>query len=390
MSKGTEGDYWKLQALPSRLKHTLLKLYIPRFGAMTGAKAGRVIYLDGYAGEGRYESGEPGSAAIAMKVAADHLAMDKVRWSCYFAEKQPESFARLNQVAADYRAEGVDARVFNGDVEGVLGDVLPAARGLPLFLFLDPCGMTVPFDRLATTLNQRRSTRGLWQPTELLMNFSMDAVRRIGGHMSSPHGNPKTLERFDAVCGGPWWREHFPADGRRAPDAAERVAAAYADRLGKATDMLVQSIPVSRKPGQEPIYHLVFGTRSPYGLWLFGDAAARARDAWWEGLEIREEHDDPDALFSAVSVIRPDPKEVTRAAIPDIAQNLARLLDRRRTPIKLVDYTLEVFGEHYGQVTDPAVRKAIERLNAEGGTPTTGRGSPLYKLIVEPPSVRRL
>ena len=93
-----------LQALPSRLKHTLLKNYIPRFGAMTGSKGGRVVYLDGYAGEGRYESGEPGSAAIAMKVAADHLAKNNLRWSCYFAEKQPESLTPSTYHSASPKA----------------------------------------------------------------------------------------------------------------------------------------------------------------------------------------------------------------------------------------------------------------------------------------------
>ncbi len=342
MSKGTDGDYWKSQTLPSKLKHTLLAQYIPRFGGMTGSQAKQVVYLDGYAGEGRYENGDAGSAEIAMQVAANHLSKNHLRWNCFFVEKKLDSATRLQTVADTYRAKGVDAKVHHGNVAGILDHVLTSAAGLPLFLFLDPCGMTLPFDRLAQTLNRRRSTPRLWQPTEFLMNFSMDAVRRIGCNAASERGNERTAERFDEVCGDTSWRNHFPRGAQRAPDAAERVAAEYAARLGKATDMFVHSIPVARAPGHKPIYHLVFGTRSQYGLWFFGDAAARARDAWWEGQEIREEHYDPDKLFSIASMIRPDPKRIADAAVPAIAGNLRELLESRRQPIRLVDHTLNL------------------------------------------------
>jgi hypothetical protein len=67
MSSGTAGGYWQGKALPSVFKHELLRRYIPPFGGMTGTQAQdrRVVYLDGYAGEGRYENGDPGSAEIA-------------------------------------------------------------------------------------------------------------------------------------------------------------------------------------------------------------------------------------------------------------------------------------------------------------------------------------
>ncbi|MFG2885677.1 hypothetical protein ACGFYV_25865 [Streptomyces sp. NPDC048297] len=49
-------------------KHDLLKRYLPQFGGMTGTQSydKRVVYLDGYAGEGRYENGASASAEIAL------------------------------------------------------------------------------------------------------------------------------------------------------------------------------------------------------------------------------------------------------------------------------------------------------------------------------------
>ncbi|MFI6731013.1 three-Cys-motif partner protein TcmP [Streptomyces sp. R-74717] len=115
MATGTDKDYWASQALPSVLKHKLLGQYIPRFGGMTGSRGRhQVVYLDGYAGEGRYESGDRGSAEIAMQVAAHHLEKNALLWNCFFVEQKPDSVARLDLVAAHYRALGVDARVHHG------------------------------------------------------------------------------------------------------------------------------------------------------------------------------------------------------------------------------------------------------------------------------------
>ncbi|GAA1246409.1 hypothetical protein GCM10009665_41660 [Kitasatospora nipponensis] len=56
-------------------KHALLSRYTPKFGGITGSKSGgEVVYLAGYAGEGRYGNGEPGSADTVLRIAADHQA----------------------------------------------------------------------------------------------------------------------------------------------------------------------------------------------------------------------------------------------------------------------------------------------------------------------------
>ncbi|MFJ9634498.1 three-Cys-motif partner protein TcmP [Streptomyces sp. NPDC101175] len=385
MSSGTANSYWQGKALPSVFKHELLRRYIPPFGGMTGTQAQdrRVVYLDGYAGEGRYENGDPGSAEIAMRVASYHRKRG-LRLACYFVEQQPKSFERLQQVLGGYTARGVDARAHRGEVDEVLDDVVRRAAGVPLFLFLDPCGLCLPRERLVDVLARQRRDRR--PATELLMNFSMMAVRRLGGHIRSAKGNERSLERFDAVCGGPWWRQYFADGADDQEDAAEAVAAEYARRLHQLTGMFVQSVPVAKAPRWKPVYHLVFATRSPYGLWVFGDAVARARAEWWKTLELQAEQDDPDALFSAVSVLRPDPETVEKAAVPVMAANLERLLLRGR-PVKLVDHTLELFGSYYGQVTEPVARRAVKYLHGEGKTPSTGIGEKrIRELVVHPPA----
>ncbi|MFF4935025.1 three-Cys-motif partner protein TcmP [Streptomyces griseofuscus] len=358
-------------------KHDLLKRYLPQFGGMTGTQSydKRVVYLDGYAGEGRYEDGAPASAEIALRVASYLHGRPGLTLDCFFCEPQPKSFERLQAVVQHYMTYGVRAHAHRGEVDGVLDQVVARAAREPLFLFLDPCGLVLPQDRLVDVLAHKRPQKR--PATELLMNFSMMAVWRLGGHVRSPKGNERSLQRFDDVCGGTWWREYF-ADAvasrdkdDAAADAIEAVAAEYARRLERRTGMLVQSVPVSHSPRKRAVYRLVFATRSPYGLWVFGDSVARARATWWETLEERE---DDDGLFTVASVTRPDPKEVEAKAVPEIAENLAKLLARIRRPIKVVDHTLDIFGTYYGQVTEPVVRQAVRLLHEQGRTPSNGVG----------------
>ncbi|MEV0040305.1 three-Cys-motif partner protein TcmP [Streptomyces sp. NPDC050804] len=110
MSAGTGGKYWQGKALPSVFKHELLKRYLPPFGGMTGTQSHdkRVVYLDGYAGEGRYENGESGSADIALKVASHHKRLG-LNLSCFFVEQQPKSMQAVR--AGDFARRAACLRV---------------------------------------------------------------------------------------------------------------------------------------------------------------------------------------------------------------------------------------------------------------------------------------
>lgn len=380
VAKGTSGDYWSDPNLPSTLKHALLKDYIPQFGGMTGSRAGGIVYLDGYAGEGRYESGKAGSAEIALRVARGQLGHG-VAWTCFFAERHRESFERLRQVAQEYADDGVDARVRHGHVDEVLDEVVETAAGLPLFLFLDPTGLVLPFERLTEVLAVRR--REVWPPTELLVNFSMEAVRRLGGAARAQKAPEASLARFDEVCGGGWWRQYHAEGGSLSQEeAAARVAASYAQRLGVATGMTVQSVPVQRQPHHKPLYNLVFATRKTHGLWVFGNSVAKARDAWWKTIELSDE--ESGKLFSLTEVGgRPDPQEVYAKAVPAIAANMERLLARRRgRAFQMVDHPLDVLGDFYGQVTDTVVRDAVRLLHDQGKISTPGTGEKRVRNLI--------
>jgi three-Cys-motif partner protein len=381
MATGADDDYWAEPNLPSMFKHTLLDKYVPQFAGMTGSRSSqrRVVLLDGYAGRGRYGNGNPGSAERIMMM-AQQFTKAALAWTCFFVEQDEESAAVLATVVAEYVAKGVDARAHAGDVSDILDGVLRAAQGLPLFLFLDPTGLGLPYDVLVRLLTEKRLDP--WPPTELLLNFSLEAVRRIGGHVRSPHGNEATMHRLDLAVNGAWWRALFTTGVT--DEAVAEVVERFSTSLGNDTGMDIVSVPVARAPTHKPLYHLVFGTRSTHGLWAFGDSVARASQAWWDTLEEVEANEDPDTLFSVTGTIRPSLDTVEADAVPAIAGNLAAIL-KDKPSFKTVDETRRVFGAYYGQVREQTVRSAVKLLYAAGGTGCNGVGGKPRDLIVTRP-----
>ena len=75
MATGADGQYWEKQRLPSVFKHDLLGRYLPVFAGKTGSTAPGVVYLDGYAGRGRYEDGRPASAERILQIAENQSSM---------------------------------------------------------------------------------------------------------------------------------------------------------------------------------------------------------------------------------------------------------------------------------------------------------------------------
>jgi hypothetical protein len=71
MPRGADDRYWQEPGLPSVFKHTLLEKYVPQFAGMTGSRsaARRVVFLDGFAGRGRFSDGSPASAELILRMA---------------------------------------------------------------------------------------------------------------------------------------------------------------------------------------------------------------------------------------------------------------------------------------------------------------------------------
>ena len=352
----------------SVFKHEILRQYLQPFISMLGsASAGkRVVVLDGYAGRGRYDDGTPASAELILR-AIDNLSTTR-RPAAFFAEKDRDNYGRLAAVVSEYASRDVPARALYGSAEDHLDTVLAAAAGVPLFMFLDPCGAGLSFHRLASVL---AGARRLVRPqTEVLLNFSADLSRRTAGVLKAGQADHPGVRLMDETCGGQWWRQtaltarRDSARGTFEPVAAA-VAEGYAMRLARAGSMMHVTVPVRRRLHHQPIYHLVFMTRSTYGLWVFADAIGKARKAWLRQLGGLDDDAAEGMLFTPADDMAWLIEGEGERATEMVVANLRGLIGRTGR-VKLVDRALEVFGDAYGVATESTVTAALSRLVAAG------------------------
>ncbi|URN01238.1 three-Cys-motif partner protein TcmP [Actinomadura madurae] len=349
----------------SVFKHQVLRHYLKMFMAMTGstAEGKRVVVLDGFAGRGRYVDGRPASGELILQAISDLKPSRQV--AAFFVEKGRADYGVLADVVAEYAARGLDAQALPGLVEDHLDQVVAKAEGVPLFLFLDPCGAGVSYERLVELLTGPRARKR--PQTEVLLNFSADMSRRIAGALARGRTDQRAM---DTACGGEWWRRVAEQARQTSPDdtfepVVHAVAAEYARRVGAACRMMPVTIPVYRKLGHQPIYHLVFFTRSQYGLWVFGDAVGAARKEWLRHQGRMRDAEAGQTLWPHLQDMEERIEQEATRALDHATANLRRQLATGR-PFQLVHRPRELFGMGYGIATEATIIRAMRDLHDAG------------------------
>lgn len=370
MATGTSGGLLHSNdRAQSIFKHEIIRQYMKPFISMLGSTSedGRVVVLDGFAGRGRYPDGTAGSAELILQAVKNLQESRTV--AAFFVEKDPDNFRELDAVVSGYRAQGLPVQALPGSVEEHLGTVLAAARGVPLFMLLDPCGALLPFEQLENVVRTVR--KGEKPQTEILLNFSADNTRRTAGQLVAGMEDEPGIQRMNVTCGGPWWQpvvlDALSRDsGGTFEPAAESLAAEYARRLAAAGSMRQVTVPVRRRVHHQPVYHLLFLTRSPYGLWVFADALGKARKRWLEAIgRIADDDELEGALFSRSDDMQWLIEAEAGRAERVVEENVLRTV-RQKGSFRLLDRTEEVFGTVYGIATESTVTTAVRNAERDG------------------------
>jgi hypothetical protein len=145
---------------------------------------------------------------------------------------------------------------------------------------------------------------------------------------------------------------------------------------------------VRRRLRFQPIYHLVFLTRSEYGIWVFAEALGKARQDWLTATGTLDDDSGPQLALPGLS--KSDDmqylidKERVRAQ-KIVEDNLRRLAQPGVQPFKLVNRASAIFGDAYGIATDATVTAAVRALEESGRLVTVQRGSRIRDRVVGPP-----
>jgi three-Cys-motif partner protein len=342
-------------------KHKVLKSYIPAWAGKVGStsQGRRVVVYDAYSGPGRYTDAQPGSPELLVDTAE---AMAKLRSvHTIFSDKEADYCDRLEQLLAEKGIDRATYEVRRGPVETHVEGVLAVAGELPLFVFLDPYGLTVPFERVVHILKSRDKTgySQLLQPkTELLMNFSYEAVRRISGALRSEKeysAKAAQIAALDTALGGAWWQ---PIAWEQADDWVDQVLAGYANRVREAAGgggYITVSVADSLEA--KPVYELILFTRHPDGLWEMATAMSYARKEWRQWLVDRRQ----EAAGGQAELRGLDFDDNEDAWVTEIAANVEAILGGLQSFV-IQDQLGEVLGRTLGLARETHMRKALKLL----------------------------
>ena len=189
MSKATDdADPKKWEYPPhTKAKHDILRSYLGGwFPKLTLGGKKRVLFLDGFAGRGRYNSGEDGSPLIALKTLLEHShfrMMADREFVFVFIEGTPANAQELEQVIEDFKRErapwpaNVKTQVYDSTFEDTAAALIgylqeQKASLAPTFAFIDPFGFKgMRMSTIATLLNH--------PSCEVFINFMIMYVNRF-------------------------------------------------------------------------------------------------------------------------------------------------------------------------------------------------------------------
>jgi three-Cys-motif partner protein len=248
----------------TQAKHEILRNYLKAWFPILGTTAGRIIYLDGFAGPGIYKGGEEGSPIIAIKTARDHVLRSKFKAEIifWFIERDSNRATKLKEVLQDrfpslpdkmsYEVEGAE---FAPTLESVLDEMEEkGARLAPTFAFLDPFG----FSGLPMELIQRFLT---YKKCEVLITFMSGFVNRFPDDIR---------ERvLNDLYGTPKWKK--VNEIKNSEERRNFLIGLYKEQLNKNGAKYVLSFEMVGKTRQV-IYDLVFGTKHRRGLEVMKEA----------------------------------------------------------------------------------------------------------------------
>lgn len=162
-------------------KHKILRKYLDAWFPILQSFNGRIIYLDGFAGPGRYLGGEPGSPLVALECAISHSAPLKGELVFLFIEKREDRAEHLStEITRVRRPDRFKIDVKCGEFAPRLTEILDSVareghRIAPTFALIDPFGFSgIPYHLIKRLLSNDRC--------EVFITFMVDSINRWLSH----------------------------------------------------------------------------------------------------------------------------------------------------------------------------------------------------------------
>lgn len=310
MGNPEEETIWSIEP-HTQAKHELLTRYLEAWFPIMASWNAKVLFLDGFAGPGRYKGGEPGSPLLAIGSAKKHESIIKSDVLFFFNEADPERHAELANNIKELEAGGLPANFyphladvgeFRDFAQGIVDD-RGDRRLVPTFAFVDPFGWKgVPMELIANLVRDQRS--------ELFILFSYN---RVNNFLTAPLQQNNMRELFGCD-------DYLQARGMAADHRKEFLASLYERQLREFGKFLHISRFEMIERNNRTSYFLYHCTRSIKGLEVM-------RSAMWK-IDPTNGCSFSDAVVGLESLFGDGP------LVFDLEERLIAQFSGKRVPIK--------------------------------------------------------
>ncbi len=243
-----------------------------------------LVYVDCFAGKGKFDDGNQGSPLIALDVISQCQANTTATGTSIEA-----TFIDLNY-AADLQENLKDypwVKIISGKYEDNIRGILKNKSGCNVFLYIDPYGIKA----LQCTLFDDFA-RGRFNSIELLINmnsfgFIREACHAMGTTFDDKEifddlieyeptkmdASDKSIKELNEIAGGNYWQSIIASYKKHeinGYDAESQFAEQYCIRLMQSYTYVL-NMPLRIKRNQRPKYRLIYATNHRDGCLLMVD-----------------------------------------------------------------------------------------------------------------------
>ncbi len=286
MSKKND-DFFVEKKPWSEVKDQLLGCYLKPYVSKILHTRKPLVYVDCFAGKGKFDDGKQGSPLIALDIIQQGLISSKMTGHLQIAA----AFIDLNY-ADDLRVNLKDypgVKIVSGAYEDKIGELLKNKGGCNVFLYIDPYGIKAlncsKFDEFAN---------GQFNTIELLLNmnsfgFIREGCRVMGQQFKMDDDNffddlveydttkldtsDNSVEALNQIAGGDYWKsiiEQYLSGKINGYEAEENFSEQYCLRLSQSYTYVL-NMPIRIHQNQHPKYRMIHATNHPSGCVLMAN-----------------------------------------------------------------------------------------------------------------------
>lgn len=280
-------DFFKKKKIWSEVKDSLLACYLKPYFQKILKTRKPVLYIDCFAGKGKFDDGNDGSPLIALKIRECCLQNSFVNNNkidmCFIDLRYGEDLKKNTEY---YKKDG-RIQIISGKYEEKILDLLQNKEGYNVFLYIDPYGIKALNSSLFSCFSSFA-----FASFEMLINLNSFGFFREACRVFDIDCNDEAFQELDdfiveydattvdstreseellsRIADGDYWKEivqKYRVSKLTGYQAEKELSCEYKKRLQKKFSYVLD-LPIRIKEGQQPKYRMIHVSNHSDGCFL--------------------------------------------------------------------------------------------------------------------------